>query len=76
MGATDLVSGRPDPRSDQVEDERTIVCGWDEGRCQSILHIRDVNKADRGNNSVRGERAAVMYSLIGTAKLNGIDPQA
>jgi len=27
--------------------------------------------SDRG-----GERAAVMYSLIGTAKLNGIDPQA
>ena len=23
-----------------------------------------------------GERAAVMYSLIGTAKLNGIDPEA
>jgi transposase len=27
--------------------------------------------SDRG-----GERAAVMYSLIGTAKLNGVDPQA
>ena len=27
--------------------------------------------SDRG-----GERAAVMYSLIGTAKLNGIDPHA
>ncbi|HEX6112013.1 MAG TPA: transposase domain-containing protein, partial [Geminicoccaceae bacterium] len=27
--------------------------------------------SDRG-----GERAAVMYSLIGTAKLNGADPQA
>jgi hypothetical protein len=26
--------------------------------------------SDRG-----GERAALMYSLIGTAKLNGIDPQ-
>ena len=23
-----------------------------------------------------GERAAVIYSLIGTAKLNGVDPQA
>ncbi|MDU9002758.1 transposase domain-containing protein, partial [Sedimentitalea todarodis] len=23
-----------------------------------------------------GQRAAAMYSLIGTAKLNGIDPQA
>ena len=23
-----------------------------------------------------GDRAAAMYSLIGTAKLNGIDPQA
>ncbi len=23
-----------------------------------------------------GERAAVMYSLIGTAKLNGVDPEA
>jgi transposase len=23
-----------------------------------------------------GERAAAMYSLIGTAKLNGLDPQA
>jgi transposase len=27
--------------------------------------------SDRG-----GERAALMYSLIGTAKLNGVDPQA
>ena len=27
--------------------------------------------SDRG-----GERAAFMYSLIGTAKLNGVDPQA
>ena len=24
----------------------------------------------------RGERAAVMYTLIGTAKLNDVDPQA
>ena len=24
----------------------------------------------------RGERAAAMYSLIGSARLNGIDPQA
>jgi hypothetical protein len=27
--------------------------------------------SDRG-----GERTAVMYSLIGTARLNGVDPQA
>jgi transposase len=25
---------------------------------------------------VRGERAAVIYTLIGSAKLNGLDPQA
>lgn len=27
-------------------------------------------------SDTRGERAASMYSLIGTAKLNGVDPEA
>jgi hypothetical protein len=75
VGAADPVGGRPDTPSDQVEDERRIGCGWGESRCQSIPR-RNASKADRGNNSVRGVRAAVMYSLIATAKRNGIDPQA
>jgi hypothetical protein len=38
-------------------------------------HIGRRNYLFAGANS-GGERAAAMYSLIGTAKLNGVDPEA
>jgi hypothetical protein len=31
---------------------------------------------DAAGSDVEGERAAAMYTLIGSAKLNGIDPEA
>ena len=44
--------------------------------------VADGNPADRdagparGFGGVGGERAAAIYSLLGSAKLNGIDPEA
>ena len=32
--------------------------------------------AGQGDAGPRGERAAALYTLIGTAKLNGLDPEA
>ncbi len=42
---------------------------------RSCKYVHDRKNYLFGGSDVRGERAAAFYSLIGTAKLNGLDPE-
>jgi hypothetical protein len=43
---------------------------------EAVRRIGAIFAIERQINGVAAERAAAMYSLIGTAKLNDVDPQA
>jgi len=49
-----------------------IVSGWSQTGSYGFL----VAKSLHANTSIGGERAATIYRLIGSAKLNGLDPEA
>ncbi len=60
----------------QADSEPAFVplngCSWHVNRTQNVRLPPDFcNSADAG-----GERAALLYSLIGTCKLNGVEPEA
>ena len=42
---------------------------------QRSLRLKPISKASRQTCECGGERAAVIYTLLGTAKLNGLNPQ-
>ncbi|MDP9651654.1 hypothetical protein J2793_007129 [Paraburkholderia caledonica] len=54
---------------------RAEIYNWVAGRTPRGVGLRRRNYLLAGADS-GGERAAAMYSLIGTARLNGLDPEA
>ena len=58
---------------DDVETLKRLVIGRDETIAKLLAERRNYLFA---GSDTGGQRAAAIYSLIGSAKLNGIDPEA
>jgi transposase len=70
LHAHPLVGVHPLPRDGRIEIDNNAA-----ERALRAVALGRKNYLFCGSDS-GGERAAAMYSLIGTAKLNGLDPQA